>query len=174
MKDRSLEAFGVVLARRRRLDRKLNESLSALNAEEAGLEEQETARRAELAAQTAKLEAQDARIAAMRTGDVPFSVREFNECRRYRDVLGERCGAFEAQWRQARDALAAKQDEVAKMRKAILANQSRIEVYDGRVVMLRRLAEQRADEAQDEEAGESRRRGGARLFGAGESQRSLR
>ena len=101
MKDRRLSAFGLMLDKRRRLDRTLRETLAAQRAE---LEQAEGFAREKQAARdeaNAVLNGCDHRIEAMLAGQEAMSLPHFNQLREYRVVLVERVTAAEAELRRA-------------------------------------------------------------------------
>lgn len=165
MKDTRIATFDVMIARRRRLDGRLNAMLAGQRAEHAELDAQTRQRRAALDEQHAKLEQQQERLKEMVSGAVPVVPRDYSVGMQYRDVLDERRRALESEWRQAHAALDAKGAEIARTISEIRVNQTRIDLYEERIAAMRRDAERCADEMQDEEAQESRRvraAGGAR------------
>lgn len=167
MKNRHMEAFRLMLMRRRRLDKKFNDILAAHRREHLALHQQARQMEAEVSEQTVQLEHQDGRIVAMTSGAAPFSAREFNDCRLYREVIVERRSVLETEWQRACTMVAQNEQLIAETLARILANQSRIEVYEARVAELQQLAERSADDEQDEEAEQNRLTGARPGFTAG-------
>lgn len=156
MKDRRVVAFERVLSRRRQLDRKLNSALAGLRGESAALGGALEARREAVDAQAAEVAHQDGKIDAM-LGGASFRADEFLKLREFRSHAAEYQAALQSQAEQAAQALAAKEAEIGAARTTILRNRARIDIYDKRRDALVKAIEVAIEDAQDEEASESRR-----------------
>ncbi|TKC86935.1 type III secretion system protein [Trinickia terrae] len=156
MKDRRVVAFERVLSRRRQLDRKLNSALAGLRGESQALAGALDERLGAVEAQAAELANQDGKIEAM-FGGTRFRADELLKLRDFRSHAAEQHAALEAQAAQAQNALDRKEAEIGEARARILRNRARIDIYDKRRDQLVKAIELAIEDAQDEEASESRR-----------------
>jgi type III secretion system HrpB7-like protein len=156
MKDRRVVAFERVLSRRRQLDRKLNSALAGLRGESQALAAALEERRGAVEAQAVELANQEGKIDAMLAG-TSFRADEYLKLCEFRSHAAERHAMLETQATQAHQALAAKEDEIGQARTNILRNRARIDIYDKRRDALVKAIELAIEDAQDEEASESRR-----------------
>lgn len=156
MKDQRVVAFERVLSRRRSLDRKLNSALAGLRGESQALACALDERRSALDAQAAELAQQDGKIEAM-LGGTRFRADELLSLREFRSHAAEHHAALDAQAAQAQNALDAKEAEIGEARTRILRNRARIDIYAKRRDALVKAIELAIEDAQDEEASESRR-----------------
>lgn len=157
MKDRRIVALRVVLGRRRRLDKALNDALARQRAEEAELRAEEQRQRDVFDAQRAKLDEQAQRLKSMASSGARIAPRDYQDGVQWRDVLAARSKACEADWQRARATLEQKAAEIARTIGDIRINRTRIEAYDERIDTLQREAERHAESVLEEEAEESRR-----------------
>lgn len=151
MKDRRLSAFGLMLDKRRRLDRALRETLAAQRTE---LEQAEGFAREKQAAReeaNGVLNGCDHRIEAMLTGQEAMSLPHFNQLREYRVVLVERVTAAEAELRRAEADVARRCEEIADTRAQIVRNEGQIDVIERRIEKLKAEAEREEEDRQDDE-----------------------
>ncbi|CAB3769502.1 type III secretion system protein [Paraburkholderia solisilvae] len=158
MKDRRVTGLERVLSRRRDAERKLSRALAALRGEWHAQRGVVDERRAAAERQAAALAQQDDRIDAM------FSARTFRAdallmLREFRAVAAEQHTALEAEAANARAALDAKQAQIDTTSAEIVRNRARIDIYGKRRDALVRAIEAAIEDAQDEEASESRRPG---------------
>jgi type III secretion system HrpB7-like protein len=158
MKDHRVLALERVLSRRRQSERKLSALLAGQRAESNALGEALDERRSAAATQAGELARQDDKIDAM-LGGTTFRADELLMLREFRSVAAERHAMLEAEATQATAALAAKQAEINDTRTKIVRNQARIDIYDKRRHALVKAIETAIEDAQDEEASESRRPG---------------
>jgi len=141
-------------ARRERMELELRGALDVRRREYAELQsrvEQTMARLAELDAIVAH---QRARIAGMMTGAEPFAIDDFDGCRRYLEVVEVQVRATQAELDAHRDAVAAKDEQVADARRAIAQNRGRIDMCHTRTTQLERTFDQIELDAEDEAAEE--------------------
>jgi len=157
MKDRRIVALARVLARRQRLDRTLNAELTERRREREALVAALDGARGDADAKAAELDRQDHRIDTMMSGNTPFRPDDLLRESDFRGVIRERWEALQAAAMQAQAALAAKDEEIRASRERILKNRARVEIYDARRTALLRAIDVATEDAQDEEASESRR-----------------
>ncbi|ALX16825.1 hypothetical protein P350_34885 [Burkholderia cepacia JBK9] len=141
-------------ARRERMEPELRGALDAHRREHAELQarvERTMARLAELDAIAAQ---QRARIAGMMTGTAPFAIDDFDGCRRYLEVIETQARATQAELDTHRDAMAAKDEQVAQARRAIAQNRGRIDLCRTRTTQLERSLDRIELDAEDEAAEE--------------------
>lgn len=155
MKDRRVAALKVMLARRRRLDETLRESLAAQRAAHTALAQREAQAKAEVDRQAADLAEYDKRLRDMLSSAAPLSIPLFTHCGEYRTVVAERHTAAQGEWTKAQKAVQQKESEMIETRGQILRNEGQIEVYERRIEHLKLAAEQAVEDAQDEEVEES-------------------
>jgi Bacterial type III secretion protein (HrpB7) len=156
MKDRHVLALERVLSRRRQFERKLNALLASQRAESGALSEALDERRSAADTQAGELARQDDKIEAM-LGGAAFRADELLMLREFRSVSAERHAMLEAEAGQAAAVLAAKAAEIDDTRTKIVRNRSRVDIYDKRRHALVKAIETAIEDAQDEEASESRR-----------------
>jgi type III secretion system HrpB7-like protein len=156
MKDRRVVAFERVLSRRHQQDRKLNTVLAGLRGESTALAGALGERVAAVEAQVAELARQYRKIDAM-LGGRSFRADEYLALNDFRSQAAAHHAALETQAQQAQQALAAKEQQVGEARTQILRNRARIDIYDKRRDALIKAIELATEDAQDEEASESRR-----------------
>lgn len=157
MKDARTVALQVVLARRRRLDERLNARLASERAELGELEQAQQQALDTLDEGRAKLHEQAERLKAMACGAERVAPRDYQSHVQWREVLDDRCRGFEGAWRNACAVTEQKSAQIADTMAEIRVNQTRVDVYKERIESIRKEAERAAEEAQDEEAQESRR-----------------
>jgi Bacterial type III secretion protein (HrpB7) len=157
MKDRRIVSLERVLSRRKRLDRTLNVELTAQRREREGLVAALNDAREEAAGKFAELQRQEHKIDAMMSGNAPFRPDDLLRETSFRGVVRERREASQASELRAQAALAAKDEEIRASRERVLKNRARIDIYSKRRVDLLRAIEVAMEDAQDEEASESRR-----------------
>ncbi|MGG1948329.1 hypothetical protein AB1286_26575 [Trinickia sp. NRRL B-1857] len=155
MKDRRITALKVMLARRRRLDETLRESLAAQRAAHTALAQREAQAKADVDVQAAELAEYDKRLRDMLSSRAPLSIPLFTHCGEYRSVVAERHTAAQGEWTKAQKVLQQKESEMIETRGQILRNEGQIEVYERRIAHLKLVAEQAVEDAQDEEVEES-------------------
>ncbi|GAB7524081.1 type III secretion system protein [Paraburkholderia sp. 2C] len=158
MKDRRVTGLEQVLVRRRKAERKLNAALAAQRAAHRAQRAVVDERRGAADVQAAELAQQDGKIDAM-FGSSTFRADALLMLREFRAVAAERHAAAQAQVAQEEAALAAKQAEVDKTSTQIVRNRARIDIYGKRRDALVKAIEAAIEDAQDEEASESRRPG---------------
>ncbi|MEA3120237.1 MAG: hypothetical protein QOI13_3507 [Paraburkholderia sp.] len=156
MKDHRVHALERVLSRRRQFERKLNALLAGQRAESNALSEALNERRGAADTQAGELARQDDKIDAM-LGGTTFRADELLMLREFRSIAAERHAALEAEATQAAAALEAKAAEIEGTRTNIVRNRARVDIYDKRRLALLKAIETAIEDAQDEEASESRR-----------------
>jgi type III secretion system HrpB7-like protein len=156
MKDRRVLALERVLSRRRQFERKLNALLASQRAESSALSGALDERRSAADTQAGELARQDDKIDAMLDGTA-FRADELLMLREFRSVAAERHAVLESEAAQAAAALAAKTAEIDGTRTTIVRNRARVDIYDKRRHALVKAIETAIEDAQDEEASESRR-----------------
>jgi type III secretion system HrpB7-like protein len=156
MKDRRVLALERVLSRRRQFERKLNALLAGQRAESNELSEALGERRSAADTQAGELARQDDKIDTM-LGGTKFRADELLMLRDFRSIAAERHAMLEAEVTQAAAALAAKAEEIDGTRRNIVRNRARVDIYDKRRHALVKAIETATEDAQDEEASESRR-----------------
>ena len=155
MKDRRIQAFNVMLLRRRRIDEELRAALAEQRIAHGELVAQQQAREAELYQRTDELRAYDDRLTAMQESRTPVSITLFNQCQEYRAVVAEQKQTADQAVKQAQKAVQKKEEEMVETRRKILKNDGQIEVYEARIRKLKQTLEQAVEDAQDEEVEES-------------------
>jgi type III secretion system HrpB7-like protein len=158
MKDRRVTGLERVLSRRRAAERKLNRTLAALRGEWHAQRDVVDERRAAVRRQADALAQQDNRIDAM-FGATTFRADALLMLREFRAVAAEQHAALEAEATRAQAALDAKQAQIDSTSAQIVRNRARIDIYGKRRDALVRAIEAALEDAQDEEASESRRPG---------------
>jgi type III secretion system HrpB7-like protein len=156
MKDPRVVAFERVLSRRRQQDRKLNAALAGLRGESTALAGALGERVAAVTAQVEELARQDRKIDAM-LGGVSFRADAYLTLNEFRAQTAAQQVALETQVQQAQQALDANEQRIGAARTQILRNRARIDIYDKRRDGLVKAIELAIEDAQDEEASESRR-----------------
>jgi hypothetical protein len=156
MKDRRVTGLERVLSRRRDAERKLNRALAALRGEWHAQRGVVDERRAAAECQAAALAQQDNRIDAMFSAST-FRADALLMLREFRTVAAEQHTALEAEAAKAQAALDAKQAQIDHASAEIVRNRARIDIYGKRRDALVRAIEAAIEDAQDEEASESRR-----------------
>ena len=151
MKDRRLAAFGVMLAKRRRLAQTLRETLVAQRAELEQAARFAQQQRSSLDEARAVLDGCDHRVEAMLSGHEAMSLPAFNQLREYRVVLLERVTAAEAELRKAEAELARRREAVDETRAQIVRNEGQIAVIEQRIEKIEVEAERAQGDVQDEE-----------------------
>lgn len=157
MRDRRIDALQVVLERGRRRDAALSKTLARKRVEEGELRAEEQCKLGAWDAQRAELQTHVLRLKDMASRGGRIVPREYERSVQWRDVLRERCAQCEAEWRRECAALEQKAAEIAATMGEMRINQARIDAYEARIESLRQAASRHEQEAQEEEAEESRR-----------------
>lgn len=151
MKDRRLTAFGVMLAKRRRLAQTLRETLIAQRAELDEAAHFAQQKRCSLDEARTVLDGCDHRVEAMLSGHEAMSLPAFNQLREYRVVLLERVAAAETELRKAEAELARRGEALDKTRADIVRNEGQIAVIEERIEKIEVELERAQGDVQDEE-----------------------
>lgn len=151
MKDRRIVAFGLMLAKRRRLDRALRETLVVQRDELEQAERFAQQQRSSLDEAQAVLTGCDHRVEAMLSGDEALSLPVFNQLRDYRVVLVERVSAAQAQLKKAEAEVARRRQAIDETRAQIVRNEGQISVIEQRIEKIEIEIERAQEDAQDEE-----------------------
>lgn len=158
MKDTRIIALERVVSRRKKLDKTLNAASLTLRSERGALGEKLAMKRAAVAEQNKVLIAQAKKIDAMMSGATgAFCAEDFLKQRDFQAALSEQQAGMLAQANQIAEQLSAKDAELAEMKTRIVVNRARISIYQDRRDGICAALEFAAEEAQDEEAAESRR-----------------
>lgn len=157
MKDRRVVSLERVLSRRKTLDRKLNDALLVLRGEQQALEGTLAQARAAVDQQTLVLLEQNRKLDEM-MGQA-FQPDAYLRLREHQVAMAQRHAVLESQANEAAGHVASKQQQVAQGRAQIVQNRARIDIYAKRRDKLNRDIEIAVEDAQDEEASESRRPG---------------
>lgn len=157
MKDRRVVSLERVLARRKKLDRKLNDAVLVLRGEQQALEQMHAQCREAVDQQSLVLVEQNRKIDEM-MGQA-FQPDAYLRQREHQVAMAQRHAMLENQANDAASQVAAKEQEVVQGRTRIVQNRARIDIYAKRRDKLSREIEIAIEDAQDEEASESRRPG---------------
>jgi hypothetical protein len=157
MKDRRVVSLERVLARRKKLDRKLNDAVLVLRGEQQALEQMHAQCREAVDQQSLVLVEQNRKIDEM-MGQA-FQPDAYLRQREHQIAMAQRHAMLENQANDAASQVAAKEQEVVQGRTRIVQNRARIDIYAKRRDKLSREIEIAIEDAQDEEASESRRPG---------------
>ena len=154
MDDHRVHAFSMVLRRRERLRTTLRETLAAQQAQHAQAlsrladQEDEVARLAET------LAGHEARIGALLEGGAAVRIAELLVWHEHLDAAEKRRGDALAVLDQRQREVAAAERQLAATRAECMRNDARIDLCREKIEALRRQAQARADDAEDEEAEE--------------------
>ena len=155
MQQRRIVALERSCTRRRRLDETLRMTLTAQRNAQLQLEATRDAKAEQLAHETSVLQFYQHRIDGMMTGSEPFSLDDLNNCRLYLGVVNDRLRLLEAELAQAEAAVQANTAAIAHTQREIALNQGRIDLCAERIHDIRRVQENAASDASDEEAEET-------------------
>ncbi|MFM0733729.1 type III secretion system protein [Paraburkholderia sediminicola] len=157
MKDRRVVSLERVLSRRKTLERKLNDALLVLRGEQQALEGALAQCRQAVDQQRLVLLEQNRKLDEMM--DQTFQPDAYLRLREHQVATAQRHSLLENQANEAANQVAGKQQQVAQGRAQIVQNRARIDIYAKRRDKLCREIETAVEDAQDEEASESRRPG---------------
>ncbi|WP_433696292.1 type III secretion protein [Paraburkholderia phenoliruptrix] len=152
---RRVSALQLTLARRERLERRLQAGLIAAREAHAGALAERDAQLARTEAEREQLRGFHARIARMMTGGNTFQLADLNATMRYSDVVAVRVQQREAELAALETVLRGKADELAAATRALALNRSRLDLCRERIARLRVSLERHAADAADEEAEEA-------------------
>ncbi|MFM0363589.1 type III secretion protein HrpB7 [Paraburkholderia sediminicola] len=155
MQQRRIVALERSCTRRRRLDEALRVTLTAQRNAQLQLEAARDAKAEQLAHETSVLQFYQHRIDGMMTGSEPFSLDDLNNGRLYLGVVNDRLRLLEAELAQAEAAVQANTAAIAQTQRDIALNQGRIDLCAERIHDIRRVQENAASDASDEEAEET-------------------
>ncbi|MFC0402814.1 hypothetical protein [Paraburkholderia rhizosphaerae] len=154
MKDALMRSYGVVMRRLERVDRKLRETLAAQRACEGDAQQQVCNQQDNVARANDELARHEVRIEGMMNGQRALRIDELLGWQEQRARTASERDALLLTLAQLRDTLAQIGEQIAQTRSAILRNDARIDLCKKRVTALRAQAQNRADDAQDEESEE--------------------
>ncbi|MEX3762199.1 type III secretion protein [Paraburkholderia phenoliruptrix] len=152
---RRVSALQLTLARRERLERRLQAGLIAAREAHAGALAERDAQLARTEAERQQLRGFHARIARMMTGGNTFQLADLNATMRYADVVAVRVQQMEAELAALETVLRGKADQLAAATRALALNRSRLDLCSERIAGLRVSLERHAADAGDEEAEEA-------------------
>lgn len=155
MKDRRVEALNLSIRRCERFGEAQRRELERQGRTCEAQAEQCRSVAARLDSVTQALDACVARLDAMTSGEEPFSLEAFNEQRRYMEVVAERQRVCRAELERQQAVLAEREADMQQTRRAIAANEARMNFIKGRVKVIERDLDHRASDAADDEAQEN-------------------
>ncbi|MEQ5842581.1 type III secretion system protein [Paraburkholderia acidicola] len=157
MKDRRVVSLERVLSRRKTLDRKLNDALLALRGERQALEGAVAECRNAADQQAEVVAEQDRKLDEMMGQS--FSPDAYLRLREHQIAMGDRHAQLQSETARAVAQVESKQAEIDQSRAKIVQNRARIDIYGERRDKLCQAINTAIEDAQDEEASESRRPG---------------
>jgi chromosome segregation ATPase len=157
MKDRRLVSLERVLSRRETFERRLNRALLVLRDEHRVLEGALAECHSAAGRQTQVLVEQNSKLDEMM--GQPFRPDAFLRLREHQAAMAQRHAMLQNEVSSAAAQVDNKQREIDLARARIVQNRARIDIYGQRRDKLRREIEAAMEDAQDEEASESRRPG---------------
>lgn len=155
MQQRRVVALERSCTRRRRLDESLRATLAAQRNAQLQLEAARDAKAAQHAHEAGVLQFYQHRIDGMMTGGEPFSLDELNNCRLYIGVVSDGLRLLETELAQAEAAVQANSAAITQTQRDIALNQGRIDLCGERIREIRRVQDNAASDASDEEAEET-------------------
>jgi type III secretion system HrpB7-like protein len=155
MQQRRIVAFERSCTRRRRLDETLRATLAAQRNVQLQLEAARDAKAERHAHEAGVLQFYQHRMDGMMTGSEPFSLDELNNCRLYIGVVSDRLRLLETELAQADAAVKSNSAAIAQTQRDIALNQGRIDLCGERIREIRRVQDNAASDASDEEAEET-------------------
>ncbi|MEM5453688.1 type III secretion protein HrpB7 [Paraburkholderia phytofirmans] len=155
LQQRRIVALERSCTRRRRLDETLRVTLTAQRGAHAPLEAARDAKAAQVAHEAGVLQFYQHRVDGMMTGTEAFSLDDLNNCRLYIGVVNDRLRVFETELAHAEAAVQANLAAIAQTQREIALNQGRIDLCGERIRDIRRVQENAASDASDEEAEET-------------------
>src|SRR5258708_9819386 len=157
MKDRRVVSLERLLSRRETLERKLDRALLVLRDEHRVLEGALAERSSAAGQQEQVLVEQNRKLDEMMSQ--PFQPDAFLRLREHRAAMAERHAMLQNEVSSAAALVENKQLEIDLGRSRVVQNRARIDIYGQRRDKLRREIETAMEDAQDDEASESRRPG---------------
>jgi type III secretion system HrpB7-like protein len=155
LQQRRIVALERSCTRRRRLDETLRATLTAQRNAKLQLEAARNVKADQVAHEADVLQFYQHRIDGMMTGTEPFSLDNMNNCRLYVGVVNDRLRLLEAELAQAEAAVRENTVAIAQTQREIALNQGRIDLCGERIRDIRRVQENAASDASDEEAEET-------------------
>lgn len=155
MQQRRIVALERSCTRRRRLDETLRATLAAQRNVQLQLEAARDAKAERHAHEAGVLQFYQHRMDGMMTGSEPFSLDELNNCRLYIGVVSDRLRLLETELAQAEAAVKSNSAAIAQTQRDIALNQGRIDLCGERIREIRRVQDNAASDASDEEAEET-------------------
>ncbi|MCF7697508.1 type III secretion protein SctO [Mycetohabitans sp. B2] len=153
--DRRITALRRTVARRKRMEDELRETLARQRDEQATIARSCDDKRAQIEREQDVVRANEDRIAQMMTGSSCFSITEMQASMRYMDLVMDRIRVMQREFAGLEQQYRDKTDEISRTVQAIARNRGRIEVCDHRISMLRRKLDELANDMVDEEAEEA-------------------
>jgi chromosome segregation ATPase len=155
MKDARFKAFSMIRSRIERARTALRETLATQQNERDEASAKLADQQDVLARAAAEVERREARIDSLLDGTRPVRIEELLDWQKLlADAVTQRAHELDTLARM-RDALGAIEEKIAATRTAIVRHDVRIDMCNTRLDALRREAEARADEVQDEESEEA-------------------
>jgi type III secretion system HrpB7-like protein len=155
MQQRRIVALERSCTRRRRLDETLRATLAAQRNVQLQLEAARDAKAEQHAHEAGVLQFYQHRMDGMMTGSEPFSLDDLNNCRLYIGVVSDRLRLLETELAQAEAAVKTNSAAIAQTQRDIALNQGRIDLCGERIRDIRRVQDNAASDASDEEAEET-------------------
>lgn len=155
MQQRRIVALERSCTRRRRLDETLRATLAAQRNVQLQLETARDAKAERHAHEAGVLQFYQHRMDGMMTGSEPFSLDDLNNCRLYIGVVSDRLRLLETELAQAEGAVKSNSTAIAQTQRDIALNQGRIDLCGERIRDIRRVQDNAASDASDEEAEET-------------------
>jgi type III secretion system HrpB7-like protein len=155
MQQRRIVALERSCTRRRRLDETLRATLAAQRNVQLQLEAARDAKAERHAHEAGVLQFYQHRMDGMMTGSEPFSLDDLNNCRLYIGVVSDRLRLLETELAQAEAAVKTNSTAIAQTQRDIALNQGRIDLCGERIRDIRRVQDNAASDASDEEAEET-------------------
>ncbi|MFM0298322.1 type III secretion protein [Paraburkholderia sp. RL17-380-BIE-A] len=155
MQQRRIVALERSCTRRRRLDETLRATLAAQRNVQLQLEAARDAKAERHAHEAGVLQFYQHRMDGMMTGSEPFSLDDLNNCRLYIGVVSDRLRLLETELAQAEAAVKSNSAAIAQTQRDIALNQGRIDLCGERIREIRRVQDNAASDASDEEAEET-------------------
>jgi type III secretion system HrpB7-like protein len=155
MQQRRIVALERSCTRRRRLDETLRATLAAQRNVQLQLEAARNAKAERHAHEAGVLQFYQHRMDGMMTGSEPFSLDDLNNCRLYIGVVSDRLRLLETELAQAEAAVKSNSAAIAQTQRDIALNQGRIDLCGERIRDIRRVQDNAASDASDEEAEET-------------------